>query len=328
MADHIADPQQPLKALFVAAGNPLLSIGGEERMREAFKGLELVVAIDLYRNATGELADYVLPAADMFERPDINITGLGLQHRPYVQYTDAVVAPRYERREEWWIFGRLCQALGLKSPLDHPEPNPWGRIDHMLRSRGHSLDELKATPYGIDFGAHDPGTFYTEHLQTPDQKVDCCPPGFAPALEQAEVVCAELEREAPDQLKLIHKRDIYMHNSWYANVPAMKRGARDRNYLFMHPGDAESRGFADGDVVRVASDWGALEIELQLEDDLMPGVVAMTHGWGHQSAPGMRFAQKTAGVNMNRLLPTGPGSFDPLSNQSHMTGIAVSVTGR
>ena len=154
-----------------------------------------------------------------------------------------------------------------------------------------------------------------------------CPPGFAPALEQAEVICSELEREAPYQLKLIHKRDIYMHNSWYANVPAMKRGARDRNYLFMHPGDAESRGLADGDVVRVASDWGALEIELQLADDLMPGVVAMTHGWGHQRAPGMRFAQKTAGVNVNRLLPAGPGSFDPLSNQSHMTGIPVSVSG-
>ena len=43
---------------------------------------------------------------------------LGLQHRPYAQWTDRVVEPREERREEWWIFSRLSRELGLPSVLD------------------------------------------------------------------------------------------------------------------------------------------------------------------------------------------------------------------
>ena len=68
------------------------------------------MVIDLYRNATGELAHYALPCADMLERRDVNLVGLGLQHQPFVQYTEAVVPPRDERREEWWILARLEQA--------------------------------------------------------------------------------------------------------------------------------------------------------------------------------------------------------------------------
>ncbi len=54
--------------------------------------------------------------------------------------------------------------------------------------------------------------------------------------------------------------------------------------------------------------------------------MAITHGWGNGSTPGMRVAQQTPGENPNRLLPTGPESFDPLSNQAHMTGVPVEVS--
>ena len=325
LADHILAGDPPIRALFVVAGNPLLSIGGEEQLRKAFEQLELLVVVDLYRNATGELADYVLPATDMFERADINLTGLGLQHRPWVQYTQPVVEAQHERREEWWIFARLCQELGLKSPLDHAEPDLWSRIDHMLRSRGHSFEELREAPFGIDFGEHRHGHFFEQHLQTDEGRVDCCPESFGEALERAERIFEELESEPDSQLKLITKRDAYMHNSWYANVPVMKRSGRERNFLFMDPADANARSLRDGARVRVFNPHGAVEVELKLADDLRPGVVAMTHGWGNARTPGMRLAQRTAGTNSNHLLPSGPGSFDPLSNQAHMTGVAVEV---
>ena len=325
LADHILAGDAPIRALFVVAGNPLLSIGGGDRLRKAFEQLELLVVVDLYRNASGELAHYVLPATDMFERADINITGLGLQHRPWVQYTEPVVEPLHERREEWWIFARLCQELGLRSPLDQAQPDLWGRIDHMLRSRGRSMEELRAAPFGIEFDEHRPGRFFEEHLQTDDGKVDCCPESFVDALERAERIFLELASEPASQLKLITKRDAYMHNSWYANVPAMKRPGRDRNFLFMDPADAATRSLKDGAPVRVSNQHGAVEVELKLADDLRPGVVAMTHGWGNAHTPAMRVAQRTAGTNSNLLLPTGPGSFDPLSNQAHMTGVPVEV---
>jgi hypothetical protein len=63
-----------------------------------------------------------------------------------------------------------------------------------------------------------------------------------------------------------------------------------------------------------------------LDEHLRRGVVSMTHGFGHEGASGMPVAQAHPGVNVNRLTPTGPGSFDPLSGMAHLTGIPVDVT--
>jgi anaerobic selenocysteine-containing dehydrogenase len=327
LADYVEQEENPVRAMFVVAGNPVLSIAGEERLRDAMQKLDLLVVIDLYRNATAEYADYVLPCTDSFERADINITGLGLQYEPWIQYTEKVVESRGERREEWWILGRIAQELGLKSPFDESgeAQGLWGRIDHMLHSRGLTLDQVRENTHGIQFGEHSPGRFYADQLQTDDGKVDCCPPQFAEALDRCDAQLSELDAEGPLRLKMITLRDPYMHNSWYANLDRMKGGSKDRNYLYIHPEDAEGRELTDGDKVRLFNDWGEVIVELRTDSDLMIGVVALTHGWGNANTPGMRVAQKTPGANQNALLPTGPGSFDPLSNQAFMTGVPVEV---
>jgi len=326
MAEDLRDEETPVRALFVVAGNPVLTIGGEDALRRALESVELVVCIDLYRNATGELAHYLLPSTDMFERPDVNITGLGLQLAPYVQYTDAVVSPRGERREEWWILARLAQTLGLKSVLDQGEaPEMFGRIDHMMGSAGISLAEVRASPRGVVLPPLEPGRFYSDSLQTDDGRVDCCPPSFAEALERCEAICVELEAEGVERLKLISWRTPSMHNSWYHNVEKLKRPGRLENPLAMRAEDARSRGLDEGDRVRCASPWGSVEATLAFDDQLMPGVVAMTHGWGNARTPGMRVASRHPGVNANALLPSGPESFEPISSQAFMTGIPVEV---
>mgnify|MGYP005853239221 FL=1 len=326
LAHAIEEAERPVRALFVVAGNPLLSIGGEARLRRAFARLELLVCVDLYRNATGECADYLLPATDMFERADVNLTGLGLQHRPWVQFTEPVVAPRGERREEWWIFARLAQAMGLRSPLDGPDPAPWARIEHMLAGRGLSLDALRARPRGVEFeDGLEPGAFFAEHLQTPDRRVDCCPEAFAPALADAERIYEELVAEGPRRLKLITRRDPWMHNSWYANLPRLRRGVHATNPLWVHPEDLAERGLAAGQRARLWNQHGAIEVELAADPGLVRGVVALAHGGGHQQAPGLRVAQRAPGVNPNALLPIGPGSFERLSSQAFMTGVPVEL---
>ena len=325
MPDYILHQDEPIKAMFVSSGNPVLSIGGEQRMREAFESLELLVCIDIYRNATAEYADYILPAAGAFEREDINITGLGLQFEPSVQYTDAVVPPAFERRPDWWIWEQLCKAMGFQSAFDDTDaPDMWARTNAMLRSRGHSMEELREAQV-ITLDNAPPEDLF-ERVQHEDGSIDCFPALFESSLERMAVIFDELEQESADQLKLISKRDAYMLNSWYSNLDKLKRGARDQNYLFMHPQDAQLRQIAEGDAVRVENQHGELETTVRLTDDVMPGVVAMTHGWGHQRTPGMRLANSRPGINCNVLLPSGPDSFEPLSNQAHMTGIPVQVS--
>ena len=327
LPDEILTPgPDQIRALFVVAGNPLLSMSDEIRLREALQSLELLVCIDIYRTATAQLAHYVLPATDQFERADVTYAGLGLQHRPHVQYTDAVVAPRDERREEWWIFARLCQSLGFKGPLDEgPQPHVLARIERMLEKGGLSLERVKASPGGVVLPALQAGRFFAEHLQTPDARVDCCPGDFDDAIRSAAAHFAELQAASPTALRLITKRDRFMHNSWFHNVEKMKHGERARNHLFMHPADAARLRLNDGDIVRVRSAAGEVELPVKRDADLMPGVVAATHGWGHGDVDGMRVAHERPGVNVNRLLRSGPGSFEPLSNMAHMTGVPVDV---
>jgi anaerobic selenocysteine-containing dehydrogenase len=335
LPDYVLQEKDPVRAMVIVAGNPVLSIGGESRLRQAMEALDFLVVIDLYRNATAEYADYVLPSTDSFERADINITGLGLQHEPWIQFTDAVVAPRAERREEWWILGRIAQAMGLKSPFDVAnqadsvgEEAPealWGRIDHMLHSRGLSLEKVRAKPHGIAFEPLTPGRFFADHLQTDDGKVDCCPPDFEDAFVRCAEQFEELEDQGTNRLKMISLRDPFMHNSWYANIERMKGGTKDRNYLYMHKRDAEISGVVSGEKVRLFNEFGSIEVELRIDAGLKSGVVALTHGWGNANTPGMRVAHNTPGANQNALLPSGPGSFDPLSSQAFMTGVPVEV---
>ncbi len=341
MADYLLDPAEPVRAMFVSSGNPVLSIGGEARLREAFASLELLVCVDIYRNATAEYAHYVLPAAGAFEREDINITGMGMQDQPWVQFTEAVVPPAFERRPDWWIYESLCRAMGFRSVFDAHDgaadgeavragahggevPGLWSRIDAMLRSRGHSLAELRREQV-IVLPRSRPEEFFETHVQHEDRRVDCFPETFAEAIGRMHRLFGELQAEPAHQLKLIGKRDAYMINSWYGNLPKLKRNDRDRNYLFMHPDEAAARGVADAAVVRISNRFGAIEAPVRITDTLMPGVVAMTHGWGQGATPGMRVAHDTAGVNCNALLPSGAQAFEPISNQAHMTGIPVEV---
>jgi anaerobic selenocysteine-containing dehydrogenase len=326
MADMILDDKDPIRSLVVISGNPLLSIGGEDQIRRAFETLELLVVLDIYRNATGEMADFVLPCADMLERPDVNTCGLGMQHRPYVQYTEAVINPRFERREQWWILSRIIQEMGLDSVLNDKTYNPFGRIEKMLSYAGLSIDRLKTLPsHTAVLPEAEPGRFYTEWLQTKDNKVDCCPALFNEFLKESQNVFLELQQEPVDQLKLISLRNGFMHNSWYHNIRKLKKGDHRSNALYLNSREAGLRGLESGSRIRMFNRWGSVDASVLLDDRLRDGVVAMTHGWGNEKTPGMTVAQQYPGVNVNRLLPSGPGSYERLSNQAHMTGVPVEI---
>lgn len=328
MAEMLQSSQEPIHAMFVVCGNPVLSVGGETHMREALAQLDLLVVVDLYRSATAELADYVLPAADGFERADLNLCGLGLQAKPFVQVCEPAVEPRGERKPEWWIFGRLEQALGLDSVLDAGDAPPlFGRLDHMLRETGHTAAEISRKPSGtVVLPEPKLGAFYVDVLQTEDGRVACDPPIFHSegGIERLETVFASLASEPADCFKLITKREPSMHNTWFQNLPKV-RGRHREPRLWLNPEDAKQFGVAAGARVHVRNEWGAIEVEVAFDEGLARGVVAMPHGGGNAGTPSLRVAHEQPGQNVNRLLPSGPGSFEPLSGQAFMTGIPVEL---
>ena len=250
MADAILDSAEPVRAMIVVAGNPLLSIAGEDRLRKAFEQLELLVVIDIYPSATAELADVVLPCTDMYERDDLNVVNIGTSARPFAQYTPAVVAPLRERQPEWWIAHRLLQELGHPSILDDDAPDPWAKWRHMLqRGAGIELADLQATGDVHVLPPPTPGEFFDKQVWTADGKVDCCPPLFAGAFARCRaavrVGTARTRRAAADP----RARSVDAQHVVRQRAPDEAAAAARRNPLAIHPDDAAALGIADGDRV-------------------------------------------------------------------------------
>jgi anaerobic selenocysteine-containing dehydrogenase len=172
----------------------------------------------------------------------------------------------------------------------------------------------------------DPEAIFQLGVQNDDGLIDCCPPFFRRGYVSAEQHWQTLITEPKDQLKLITRRTGLMINSWMNNLSVHKKSVHMTNPLWMNPQDAESRGLFGGSEVRVQTDFGQVQAELVLDETLRPGVVAMSHGWGQSKAYGLTTAHRFPGVNVNQLAPVGPGSFDVLSNQAHLTGVNVKVT--
>ena len=69
---------------------------------------------------------------------------------------------------------------------------------------------------------------------------------------------------------------------------------------------------------------GALEAPVEVTDAVMPGVVSLPHGWGHDAAGArMDVAGAHAGVNSNLL--ADEGLVDALSGNAVLNGIPVAV---
>jgi formate dehydrogenase len=347
LADEILTPgDRQVKALFCTGGNPLLTMAGGERLREAFEQLELLVVLDILPTETAHLAHYVLPATSPLERFDLPFAFpllMGMQSRPYLQATRPVIRPRGEQRDESTIYldlARACDAplFGSKTaqrvlefgrdvhsrrnPDEQPSIPQAFLMSSILRLSGNgSFDALAREKHGRTRPAHEPGSFFGNRTAP----IDLAP---AALLERARRdLDADYERELANRnrLKLITRRHVKTHNSWTHNFEGFVAGPRHTNYLDLNPDDAARRGIAHGDLVDVSSDSGTVRVPAHLLPDLQPGCCALPHGWGHQAAKGLGVASKTSGVNVNLLAASGPDAIEPVSGMSRLTGILVDV---
>lgn len=342
LADEILTPGQGrVRAMFVTGGNPLLTMADGDRLHQAFEDLELLVSIDIQLNETASLAHWVLPATSPLERPDLPFAFplfFGIQTRPYLQATEAVIPPREGQRDEATMYHDLARACGVglfgsKSVSWALEGLRWWYgtehlpnqpvLQALLWAGGlGGWKKLLDEPHGRLLPAHEPGSYLGERVLTENGRLHLTAPALVALLDGLD---AAFEREQAPGLRLITRRHLTTHNSWTHNIDDFVRPHKGTNVLYMHPGDAEARGLADGDLVEVSSATGTVRLPVSLLDDLMPGVVALPHGWGHQGAKGMKVASATQGVNVNLLAASGTDAIEPLSGMSRLTGIPVEV---
>jgi anaerobic selenocysteine-containing dehydrogenase len=139
-------------------------------------------------------------------------------------------------------------------------------------------------------------------------------------------VAAMVRREQPEgfPLRMIGMREPRSENSWMHNSRLLMRGDRGHHAL-MHVDDAAELHIGDGDEVQVSSPYGRITVPVTATKDLVAGVIAIPHGWGHKGTGGWQVANRAGGANVNQLMSSAPEHVESLSGMSWLTGVPVRV---
>ncbi|MGZ4448709.1 MAG: molybdopterin-dependent oxidoreductase [Nocardioides sp.] len=334
MREEIETPGEgQIRAMLTIAGNPVLSTPDGRSLARALDSLDFMAAVDIYLNETTRHADVVLPPTTALERDHYDLVFHGLAVRNTARFTPAVFAKDDDARHDWQVFGELARRI--QDRLDR-KPGRRARLAQRARmaisptlqltlllatGRKVSMRQLRAHPEGVDLGPLRPTL--PGRLQTRDKRIDLAPPLVTGDLDRLRASLAAADLPGEDELLLIGRRHQQDNNSWMHNTARLTRG-RPRHQLLMHPDDLAARGIAPGTSVTVTSRVGSVVVEVAASEDMMPGVVSLPHGYGHQ-VDGTRLghASKVPGVSINDL--TDPERLD-LSGNAALNGVPVTVT--
>lgn len=326
-----------IRAFFTSAGNPVLSCPDGEELEDALEGLELFVSLDLYVNETNRHADFVLPTTTWLERDELPLPFLGFYVTPFVQYSEPVVAPRGEAREEWEIIDAISKEIDVQpypvAPLRFLSKmglriRPKLVADLLvrtgregdwfgLRPRGLSLKKLRARPHGVVVADEIATGVLPRRVRHKDGRAHLDSPELAAEFGRLMASPAAGE-DYP--LRLVGLRELRSHNSWMHNAPLLMRGGREQPAR-INPADAAGAGLDDGGMVRVSSKSGSIELPVKITDEVMEGTVAIPHGWGHRG--GWKVANEAGGVNVNQLASSEADDLEKLAGMAFLNGIPV-----
>ena len=353
-----AGPQQ-IRVLFTVATNPVLSSPNGPRLAAALDTLDFMVSMDIYLNETTRHADVILPGLSPLEDFHYDLAFPQLSWRNHARYSPPVLARTDGAPEEWQTLLKLAAIVrgegaqadanalddaqfaedaqrlagaqaaaviqatsGLKGPQRLLEvalrTGPYGDSFGM-KPEGLTLAKVMASNSvgGIDLGELQPRI--PEMLRTPSGKVELAPPALLADLARP---AADLARAAPD-LVIIGRRDVRTNNSWMHNLPTLAKGPF-RCTALVHPDDAQRLKLQDGAMAHIASGPRSIQARVQISTEMMPGVVSLPHGWGHD-LPGARLqlAAQRPGANLNALLDDQ--LRDPLSGNAVLGGVAITM---
>jgi formate dehydrogenase len=342
MAKEMLTPGEgQLTALFVVGGNPILSLPNGAELEAALTELELMVSFDIYMSDTARFADYVLPSTTFFEREDLPLLLTTLHMTPFIQFTDAVVEPYGEARQEWQALDEISRRIGIV-----PSSSRWLRalgrcgirispqtlLDLLLRTcptgdwfgvrrGGLSLAHLRRYPHGIVTAEYPPTGVLRKRVHHKDRRVHLDPQEI---LEDAARLGERHNFDPRFPMRLVGMRSLRTQNSWLHNSPKLM-AAGQSHVARIHPIDADRIGIATRERARITSPTGTIELPFLITDEMKPGTIAVPHGWGHRSGTFGRTAMREPGVNVNLLASTCLDDIEPLAGMAHLDGIPVRV---
>ena len=328
-----------VKALVTLAGNPVLSTPNGRELDRALASLEFMVSIDCYINETTRHAHIILPPTSSLERGHYDLAFHLLAVRNIAKFSPPLFQREADARHDWEILLELQTRMENGSLVNRVKGrvmkqvlSPERILDLGLRfgphgarfnpfSKGLTLRKVKKAVHGIDLGPLTsclPG-----RLRTADKCIELAPEVLVKDVERVKSKFATAVHETNGDLLLIGRRQLRTNNSWLHNSERLVKG-KPLCTILMHPTDAAHRELANGQKVVVRSKVGSIVLPIEVSDEMMPGVVSIPHGWGHDR-PGnqIEVAQQHAGQSINDL--TDNQAIDALCGTAAFSATVVTV---
>ena len=327
---------------FISFGvNLLVSHADGERGKKALQALDFMAHADLFLTPTAQQADIIMPVNTPWEREGLRTDFYADQTASgHAQFRDKVIEPLGESKSDAWIATELAKRLGHGEDFWHGDFDAARR--HVLAPSGIDLDELKATPGGMNLGLTSRYRKYAEiendkpvGFGTPTKRVEIFSEtffanGYDPLPSYVEPAVGPYSRpDLADKFPLVltdTKTPHYIH-SQYRHVGRLRRHEREPR-IEMHPDTASERGINEGDLVTVRTPHASTQMRARFAKALDLRVVRATAGWWQDCKPlslDGYDALSDSGANYNRMI--GNEKADPIGgctpNKSYLCQISL-----
>ena len=314
-----------IRALIAVGANPLLVMPEPMDLHRAYDALDLKVSIDIRLSATARRSDYVIAAKHPLEREDVTEFMDPFYEVPYACYTRAVVEPDPGAVEDWEFYVGLAKRLrsGIELPggvvdAAHP-PDKLALLKLIFPATRIPLDRLRAREGGWVYDELE--VVAASPLPGVEAKLDFAPAGISEELRQLRGEAFGAAADGVYTSRLISRRMPHVVNTVGREFPQSKqKGAA--NPAYVNASDLSELGLASGDLVAIESAAGSILAVAEASDELRPGVVSMSHGFGDDrlSEEGVR----SHGSNTGLLVST-KRDFDPLTGMARQSAIPVRI---
>ena len=258
-----------IKAAYVLGENPADSEADIQHARKLLQGLDLLVVQDIFMTRTAEMADVVLPASVAWAESDGTVTSSERR----VQRVRAAVPPPGEARHDIDIMFDLAARMGH----NWGEPDPeflWDELRSLSpMHQGMSWKRLEETG-GLQWpcpSLDHPGSPFLHGWLYADDLDGREPAPFVPVIHQGPK--EELTEEFP--LRLTTGRALDSYNTGVQSG-GYSSPIRYGDALDMHRTDADRLGLQDGDMAKVSSPRGSVEMRIRIDDSLVEGLTFTT----------------------------------------------------
>ncbi|MDX2456730.1 MAG: formate dehydrogenase subunit alpha [Gammaproteobacteria bacterium] len=253
-----------LKGMYVMGENPAMSDPNVQHARDALAGLEHLVVQDIFLTETAFHADVVLPASAWPEK-DGTVTNTNRQ----VQRGRKAVELPGEARQDWWITNELARRIGCQWSYDGP-----GEIFAEMASTMPSLDNITWERVSMEESV-------TYPCKAPDLPGDeiVFSDGFPTATGRGKLVPASIipPDELPDEAFPMILTTGRQLEHWHTGAMTRRATVLDElepeAVVSLSPDDMSRMNIEPGDMVRVSTRRGVLELRARADSAIPGGLV-------------------------------------------------------